>query len=244
MGKTALITGASRGIGRATAELLARQGFAVAINYVQSQRAAEELAAALRAQGADAAAFQADVADLGQVEAMISAVEKRLGPVQVLVNNAGIAAQRLFTDITPAEWNAMLGVHVNGAYHCCRCVLPSMIREKRGKIVNVSSIWGITGASCEVHYSTAKAAIIGLTKALAKEVGPSGIQVNCVAPGVVDTDMLAGFDEAARRALMEETPLGRLGTPEETAAAIAFLASDAADFITGQVLGVNGGFLI
>ena len=138
MGKTALITGASRGIGRATAELLARQGFAVAINYVQSQRAAEELAAALRAQGADAAAFQADVADLGQVEAMISAVEKRLGPVRVLVNNAGIAAQRLFTDITPAEWNAMLGVHVNGAYHCCRCVLPSMIREKRGKIVNVS----------------------------------------------------------------------------------------------------------
>lgn len=183
MGKTALITGASRGIGRATAELLARQGFAVAINYVQSQRAAEELAAALRAQGADAAAFQADVADLGQVEAMISAVEKRLGPVRVLVNNAGIAAQRLFTDITPAEWNAMLGVHVNGAYHCCRCVLPSMIREKRGKIVNVSSIWGITGASCEVHYSTAKAAIIGLTKALAKEVGPSGIQVNCVARG-------------------------------------------------------------
>ena len=222
MGKTALITGASRGIGRATAELLARQGFAVAVNYVRSQRAAEELAAALRAQGADAAAFQADVADLGQVEAMISAVEKRLGPVRVLVNNAGIAAQRLFTDITPAEWNAMLGVHVNGAYHCCRCVLPSMIR----------------------HYSTAKAAIIGLTKALAKEVGPSGIQVNCVAPGVVDTDMLAGFDETARRALMEETPLGRLGTPEETAAAIAFLASDAADFITGQVLGVNGGFLI
>ena len=176
----------------------------MAINYVQSQRAAEELAAALRAQGADAAAFQADVADLGQVEAMISAVEKRLGPVRVLVNNAGIAAQRLFTDITPAEWNAMLGV----------------------------------------HYSTAKAAIIGLTKALAKEVGPSGIQVNCVAPGVVDTDMLAGFDETARWALMEETPLGRLGTPEETAAAIAFLASDAADFITGQVLGVNGGFLI
>lgn len=164
MGKTALITGASRGIGRATAELLARQGFAVAVNYVRSQRAAEELAAALRAQGADAAAFQADVADLGQVEAMISAVEKRLGPVRVLVNNAGVAAQRLFTDITPAEWNAMLGVHVNGAYHCCRCVLPSMIREKRGKIVNVSSIWGITGASCEVHYSTAKAAIIGLTR--------------------------------------------------------------------------------
>lgn len=244
MGKTALITGASRGIGRATAELLARQGFAVAINYVQSQRAAEELAAALRAQGADAAAFQADVADLGQVEAMISAVEKRLGPVRVLVNNAGIAAQRLFTDITPAEWNAMLGVHVNGAYHCCRCVLPSMIREKRGKIVNVSSIWGITGASCEVHYSTAKAAIIGLTKALAKEVGLSGVTVNCVAPGVIETDMNGALDEPSLEMLRDAIPLGRIGTPAEVAKAVYFLASDSASYLTGQVISPNGGFVV
>lgn len=175
---------------------------------------------------------------------MISAVEKRLGPVRVLVNNAGVAAQRLFTDITPAEWNAMLGVHVNGTYHCCRCVLPSMIREKRGKIVNVSSIWGITGASCEVHYSTAKAAIIGLTKALAKEVGPSGIQVNCVAPGVVDTDMLAGFDETARRALMEETPLGRLGHPGGDGGGHLFPGLRRGGFHHRPGAGVNGGFLI
>ena len=138
----------------------------------------------------------------------------------------------------------MLDVNLSGAFHLCQLALPGMIHRKAGRVLTVSSMWGQTGGSCEVHYSAAKAGLIGLTKALAKEVGPSGIQVNCVAPGVVDTDMLAGFDETARWALMEETPLGRLGTPEETAAAIAFLASDAADFITGQVLGVNGGFLI
>ena len=244
MGKTALITGASRGIGRATAELLARQGFAVAINYVQSQRAAEELAAALRAQGADAAAFQADVADLGQVEAMISAVEKRLGPVRVLVNNAGIAAQRLFTDITPEEWQHMLDVNLTGAFHLCQLALPGMIRRKAGRILTVSSMWGQTGGSCEVHYSAAKAGLIGLTKALAKEEGPSGITVNCVAPGVIDTDMMAAFTAEDKAALAEETPVGRLGSADEVAQLLVFLAGEGAGYITGQVFGVNGGLVI
>ncbi len=244
MRRVVLITGASRGIGKAAARRFARDGYAVAVNYLHSRREAEALAAELTAAGADAAAFQADVAEETQVQDMLQAVEKRLGGVSVLVNNAGIAAQRLFTDITAAEWNRMMAVHVNGTFYCCRAVLPAMLRQKKGRIVNVSSMWGITGASCEVHYSTAKAAVIGLTRALAKEVGPSGITVNCVAPGVIDTDMMAGFDEPARRALAEETPVGRLGTPEDVAAAIAFLASEEAAFITGQVLSPNGGYVI
>ena len=175
---------------------------------------------------------------------MFAAAEKRLGPVTGLVNNAGIASQKLFTDTTPEEWNAMMGVHAGGAYYTCRRALPSMIRSRRGSIVNLSSIWGLTGASCEVAYSAAKAAVIGLTRALAKEVGPSGVRVNCVAPGVIDTDMIAGLSEDTRRELAEETPLGRLGTPEDVAAVVAFLLSDEAAFLTGQVLSPNGGFWI
>lgn len=244
MRKVALITGASRGIGRAVAERFAHDGYAVAVNYRRSRQEAETLVAALTAAGADAAAFEADVACEEQVRAMVDAAQRRFGTVTVLVNNAGISSQKLFTEITTEEWQHMMGVHVNGAFFCCRAVLPAMIREKRGRILNISSMWGMTGASCEVHYSTAKAALIGLTRALAKEVAPSGITVNCVAPGVIDTDMLAGFDEEARREMREETPLGRLGTPEDIAAAVAFLASEEASFITGQVLSPNGGFVI
>ncbi len=244
MRKVALITGASRGIGRAVAERFAHDGYAVAINYRRSRQEAEALVAALTAAGADAAAFEADVACEEQVRAMVDAAQRRFGAVTVLVNNAGISSQKLFTEITTEEWQRMMGVHVNGAFFCCRAVLPAMIREKRGRILNISSMWGMTGASCEVHYSTAKAALIGLTRALAKEVAPSGITVNCVAPGVIDTDMLAGFDEEARREMREETPLGRLGTPEDIAATVAFLASEEASFITGQVLSPNGGFVI
>lgn len=245
MKKTVLITGASRGIGRATARRLAQQGWSVALGCLhhvgEAQALADEL---LDAYGADAAVFPADVSNPEQAAAMTAAAEKRFGFLSALVNNAGIAAQRLVTDITPAEWAAMWGVHVSGTLYCCQGVLPAMIREKRGAIVNISSIWGLTGASCEVHYSAAKAAVIGLTKALAKEVGPSGIRVNCVAPGVIETDMLAALDGAGRQALREETPLWRLGTPEDVAAAVAFLLSEEAGFITGQVLSVNGGFVI
>ena len=243
--RTALITGASRGIGRAAAVEFARRGYRLVLNYRKSETAVRQLGENLRqAYGTEFLLCQADVAEDDQVREMAGAGRRTFGAIDVLVCNAGIAAQRLFTDITPAEWARMLDVHIGGAYHCIRHLLPDMIRAKAGKIILVSSMWGQVGASCEVHYSTAKAALIGMTKALAKEVGPSNIQVNCVAPGAIETEMNAGLEESVRRELAEETPLGRLGTPEEVAAAIAFLASPEADFITGQVLGVNGGFVV
>lgn len=164
--------------------------------------------------------------------------------VDVLVNNAGISSQKLFTDIKDDEWKKTIGVNLNGVFYCCKNVLPQMINRKSGVIINISSMWGEVGASCEVHYSASKAGVIGLTKALAKEVAPSGVRVNCIAPGVIMTDMMEDFDGETINELKAETPLGRLGTPEDIAAAALFLASDNASFITGQTLGVNGGFII
>ena len=241
--KAVLITGASRGIGRAAAELFARRGYGVLINYRQDAGAAHELEKQLLDSGADALAVQADVAQEDQVLRMMEMAVKRFGFIDVLVNNAGIASQKLFTALTTEEWRRMMAVHVDGTFQCCREVLPAMIREKRGAIVNVASIWGLSGASCEVAYSTAKAAVIGMTKALAREVGPSGVRVNCVAPGVIDTAMNAAAGADILDMLAEETPLGRIGTAQEAAQAIAYLASEEASFITGQVLTVDGGFI-
>ncbi|MBW7573123.1 elongation factor P 5-aminopentanone reductase [Caproiciproducens faecalis] len=239
--KTALVTGASRGIGKAVASRLAADGFRVIVNYCASQGQAEALAAELNTlYSAGCTAIQADVSDRAQVEKMFAAA----GEIDVLVNNAGIAQQKLFTDLTEQDWDRMFDVDVKGMFHCCQCALPYMIRQKRGKIINVSSMWGQVGASCEVHYSAAKAAVIGLTKALAKEVGPSGIQVNCVAPGVIETEMNAKLDADTIRELREETPLGVIGAAEDIAAAVSFLAGENSRFITGQVLGVNGGMII
>lgn len=240
--QTALITGASRGIGSAVARRLAWDGFRVIINYLHSEAAAKELAEEInRAYGAGCAEiFRADVADREQVARMFASV----GGVDVLVNNAGVAQQKLFTDLTEQDWDRLFDVDVKGVFHCCSCALPYMIHGKRGKIVNISSMWGQVGASCEVHYSAAKAAVIGLTKALAKEVGPSGIQVNCVAPGVIQTEMNAHLSESALDALREETPLETLGTAEDIAAAVSFLCGEESAFITGQVFGVNGGLVI
>jgi 3-oxoacyl-[acyl-carrier protein] reductase len=166
-----------------------------------------------------------------------------IGAVDVLVNNAGISQQKLFTDITDEDWRRMTGVNLDGVFYCSREASREMIRKKSGSIINISSMWGQVGASCEVHYSAAKAGVIGLTKALAKELGPSNIRVNCIAPGVIDTDMMSGFDNETKNSLIDETPLLRLGTPEDIAKAVVFLA-DENSFITGQVLGVNGGIII
>ncbi len=244
MTRVALVTGASRGIGRAIALRLAKEGYTVALNYCQNERSALRAAEVLSAFGKEGMLCRADVTREHAVQEMVRAVEDRLGPIDLLVNNAGIAEQALFTDLTAAQWKRMMDVHVNGAFYTSSAVLPSMIRRKSGCIINIASMWGQTGASCEVHYSTAKAALIGMTKALAKEVGPSGIRVNCVSPGAIETDMMAGFSEEDKAAIADETPLGRLGKPEEIAAAVAFLASDDAAFITGQVLAPNGGMVI
>lgn len=241
----ALVTGASRGIGRATAAALGAEGYSVAINYLHSEEAARSLAVELRERcGVPAEVFCCDIAEEAAVDGMFRAVTESLGPVSLLVNNAGIARQQLFTHITADQWDRLFAVDVRGVFLCSRAALPHMINEKRGNIINISSIWGLTGASCEVHYSAAKAAVIGLTKALAKEVGPSGIRVNCIAPGVVDTEMNRQLDEGTMEALREETPLGIIGSCEDIAQSVVFLASEKARFITGQVLSPNGGILI
>lgn len=242
--KTVLISGASRGIGAAAARLFAAAGYAVAVNYRADREGAEALVREITEHGGEAAAFCADVASAAAVETMVSEVTARWGRIDVLIHNAGHALQGLFTDTTPDEWRRMMAVHLDGAYHLAHAVVPQMVRRHEGRILTVSSMWGQVGASCEVAYSAAKAGLIGFTKALAKELGPSGITVNCVAPGVIDTAMCAAFDEETRTALAEETPLGRLGTPEDVAQMLFFLASDRASFVTGQVVGVNGGFVV
>lgn len=241
---TVLITGASRGIGAAAARLFAQEGYHVAVNYCRSRERAEALVRDLQNSHFSAQAFQADVSDRAQVERMVGEAANAFGGIDVLVNNCGVAQQKLFTDLTEEEWDRMFAVNMKSMFHCCQCVLPFMLRRRCGAIVNLSSIWGLAGASCEVHYSASKAAVIGFTKALAKEVGLNGITVNCVAPGVVDTEMNANLSEDDLEALKEETPLARIGLAEEIAQAILFLAGEKARFITGQVLSPNGGIVI
>ncbi len=187
---------------------------------------------------------QADVSDPEQVERMVQTVQRQFGHIDVLVCNAGIARQGLLTDFSPADWRQMMSVNLDGTFYCCRSVLPGMIRRQSGCIITTSSIWGITGASCEVPYSAAKAGIIGLTRALAKEVGPSGIRVNCIAPGVIDTEMNGNLTPEVMAQLREETPLGTIGTPKQVADLALYLAGEGASFLTGQVISPNGGFLI
>ena len=240
----ALVTGASGGIGQAIARRLAKDGFALCLHYHKNEHAARALADEITAQGGRAVALSADLSDEAQAQALVAQCEKALGDVDVLVNNAGISKQGLLTDLSAADWQKMFGVHVDGAFYLSRAVLPAMIRKKAGRIIQISSMWGISGGSCEVAYSAAKAALIGFTKALAKEVGPSGITVNCVAPGVIDTPMNAHLSEDDLAALADETPLCRIGTPAEVANAVAFFAGDQSTFITGQVLAVDGGITV
>ncbi|MGI6499022.1 MAG: elongation factor P 5-aminopentanone reductase [Oscillospiraceae bacterium] len=244
MKQTVLITGASRGIGRAAARLFAQAGYQVAVNYHKSEQAALELVSELTAQGYSASAFHADVSKRNDVFEMVDKVLLSYKQIDILICNAGIANYGLVTEFTEEDWRSIFAVNVDGVFHACQAVLPGMIHRKSGKIITVSSIWGMSGASCEAAYSASKAAVIGMTQSLAKELGPSGICVNCVAPGATQTDMIAGFDAEALDGFRLETPLERLGKPEDIAQTYLFLASSAADFITGQVLSPNGGYLI
>lgn len=236
-----LITGGSRGIGAAAVETFARAGYQVVFSWCSSEEKAQALADKYPGQ---VAAFRADVADRSQVEALFQQARNFMGGVDILVCNAGIAHVGLFTDTTPQQWQRILDVDLTGAFHCCQAALPQMIHQKWGRILLVSSMWGQTGGSCEVAYSAAKAGLIGLGKALAKEEGPSGITVNVVAPGVIETDMMAGFTPEDKEALAQETPVGRLGTAGEVAHALLFLAGEESGYITGQVLAPNGGLVI
>lgn len=237
--KNVLINGGSRGIGRAMVELFSERGYSVAFTYRSSDAEASELSAST-----GALAIKADSSCEEDVLRAVDTVEERLGTVDILINNAAVSSFALFTDISYEDWRKMFAVNLDGAFLYSRRTLPGMINKKRGRIINISSMWGITGSSCEVHYSATKAALIGMTKALAKEVGPSGITVNCIAPGVIDTEMNAALSAEDIAALKDETPLMRIGTPREVAEAALFLAGDGAAFITGEVLSVNGGLVI
>ena len=237
--KTVLITGGSRGIGRAMVELFSSRGYSVAFTYKSSVREAEELSSRT-----GALAVRADSASEADVLSAVKIVSEKLGNPEILINNAAVSSFSLFADLTLDAWRNTFSVNVDGAFLYCKATLPAMIRAGRGRIINVSSMWGVVGSSCEVHYSASKAALIGMTKALAKEVGPSGITVNCIAPGVIDTDMNKSLSEEDMAALKDETPLMRIGSPSEVAEAALFLAGDGAAFITGAVLNVNGGFVI
>ncbi len=244
MKKTVLITGSSRGIGSSIAETFAQNNYNVIINYFKSEKKALDLESNLLKAGYSVMVYKADIRKRKEVEAMVNDSIQKFGSIDVLVNNAGISQQKLFTDITEDEWDNMMNIHIKGMFNCSQCVAPHMISNKKGKIINISSIWGMVGASCEVHYSTAKAGIIGFTKALAKELGPSNIQVNCIAPGIIETDMNSFLNEEEKSWLVEDTPLMRFGKPEEVAENVLYIASEKADFITGQVISVNGGFVI
>lgn len=244
--KTVVITGASGGIGSATAAAFASKDYNVVLQYNHNSEKAAELADKIQKEyRVKALPVKADVSSSKDVCSMFDLIEQQLSRVDVLINNAGIAQQKLFTDITDDDWRKMIGTNLDGVFYCSREVLRRfMIKNHSGVILNISSMWGQVGASCEVHYSAAKAGIIGLTKALAKEVGLSQIRVNCIAPGVIMTDMMKDFDEQTINELKDETPLNVLGEPQDIAQTALFLCSDKAKFITGQILGVNGGFVI
>ncbi len=237
MKKTVLVTGASRGIGAATAQLFAENGWNVVLNYNKSEAQALALAEKI-----GAVAVKADITKPDEIQNMLNAARVRFGSIDVLVNNAGIAQQKLFTDITENDWDNMFNVNVKSMFMVTNAVVRDMIRNRRGHIINISSIWGIAGASCEVHYSASKAAVIGFTKALAKELGLSKIAVNCIAPGVIDTQMNSHLDRETLNELKDETPLGKIGTGADIAKTALFLAES--EFITGQIISPNGGIVI
>ncbi len=236
MPKKVLITGASRGIGYACARAFAENGYSVSAVFNKTEHTLASLASELSAKGFDLTPIKCDVSRSEDISRMFDEV----GDTDILVNNAGISKFSMLCDISESDWDEMLSVNLKSVYLCSRLASAGMVRNKFGRIINISSVWGVVGASCESAYSASKAGIIGFTRALAKELGPSGITVNCIAPGVIATDMNSSLSESDMRALAEETPLGRIGKPEDVAKAALFLAE--ADFITGEVLNVGGGF--
>ncbi len=237
--KTLFVNGGSRGIGESIVRLFSDRGYAVAFTYLDSVGRAEKLAS-----DTGSLALRADSACESETAEAVRAALSELGHIDVLVNNAAISSFSLFTDIEYKDWRRMMDVNVGGAFLYSKLILPGMISRKSGKIINISSMWGIAGASCEVHYSASKAALIGMTKALAREVGPSGITVNAVAPGLIDTEMNRALSAEDIAAICDDTPLMRMGRPEEIAECVYFLAESTGDFITGQVISPNGGLVI
>ena len=244
MRKVALISGGSRGIGAACVRRFAREGWSAVFLYRASEDAAQALTAGLRAEGLDCAGYRCDVSDEAEVARVMADILRSYHHIDALVNNAGVSVVGLMTDMDAAAWRSLFDTNVLGAFLLAKAALPGMISRQSGSVIQIASMWGEVGASCEVAYSASKAALIGMTKALAKEVGPSGVRVNCVSPGVIDTAMNAHLSEDDMRSLADETPLGRIGSPEEVAGAVYWLATEQAAFITGQVLGVNGGIVI
>lgn len=244
MSKTVLITGSSKGIGAATAILFAQKGFNVVINYNESYETASLLCRSLASHGYSVITHKANVANRLDVELMVKETLYKFGSLDILVNNAGIGYQGLLTDTDEIDFDKIIDVNLKGVFNCCKSVIPSMVSRQSGKIINISSMWGQVGASCEVAYSASKAGVIGLTKALAKELAPSGITVNCIAPGLIETSMNSHLTVEELAEFVETIPLGRMGNADEIAAAVEYLASDRAEYITGQVLGINGGYVI
>ena len=239
MNRTVLITGGSRGIGKCAVEMFAKEGYNVAFTYLNSVENAYDLAT-----GYGVFPIQCDVSKRDEVDNAVELTLQKFGKIDILINNAGIDEFCLFTDITDDKWHRMIDTNLSSVFYFSRAVLKDMIKNQSGSIINISSMWGEVGASCEVHYSVSKAGVIGLTKALAKEVGPSNIRVNCVSPGVIDTDMNAHLSKDDMEQLKYDTPLGKIGKCEDVCNLLLFLASDKCSFITGQILGVNGGYII
>lgn len=242
-GKVAIVTGGAGDIGREICIELAKEGASIAIHYNNSYEQAVKLKEYIKSSFSYAEIFKADISDRQQVDNMIDSIYNKFGRIDYLINNAGIAQIKPFIEITEEDWDRMMNVNLKGLFNCTQSVLRHMLPQKHGSIINISSIWGISGASCEVHYSASKGGIIAFTKALAKELGPSKIRVNCIAPGVIDTRMNNILNREERKHLIEDIPLMSIGKPQDVANAVLFLLSDKANFITGQVITVDGGFI-